>query len=217
MIRKSHEGDSFAVTAVLAPDDCLHFTPHHWYHWLSEYIPELGQDTEKAAILLCGLMFGVEITYRYRAKPKTSPRLGIADESPFQKSVVVYNDANHIILIKRSYLLQIARLKIELQTEIRRSTGELYFIGYLTDLMFLIGAEEADHSLFDDREALRYPDPLSVSQDEADATNVEFHALVWVLQLARQRRMPYSTISLLEDRVGKAKAVRILQGLSLDI
>ena len=92
---------------------------------------------------------------------------------------------------------------------IERVDNELVFCGYLSDLMFLAGVEEAHHAYNDNGQIEGHDvEPLSVSLAEYDALEAEYNALLCCRNSATKLKMPKKTVDQLNTRIQEAELIR---------
>lgn len=216
---------SFQVEGFTPGQDGSHYNQSEWTSWLTRYFPEFACLAPKAGSLLCEFFAGVHLTLSTYEPAISCPQIGFFEELDAMDAPIFYDSTNKMFHIQRRFLLKFAGYDMKTIYDVTRSDGERFFCGYCTDFFKLLGCEEADHTLFYNNplfynnhpQTRRLSNALSKRLAEAESVDIEYHALLWQLEVAQKSRMPRYTISLLEQKVERAKSVRRGRGLSLQV
>lgn len=194
-----------------APEDFEKMNIDQWEEFIKQDIPKFDGNVENAAFLLYYFSQGVEYTDK-NFPIETTPDLVVVKTSLLQKAFVS-NDESGFVL-SQSRLEDYSKLDMngtlsltgdkEVDTIFSGTTGVFYWLG---------GAEERHHSWYREKNNLvgMYNDntkPSSVV--EYDSQEIEFEALLWQLECAKEKNFS-DQIGILERRVKNAKIFRSKQ------
>lgn len=185
---------------------------------ISKYKGEVIRSAE----LLKNLVEGIEWVREQIAKEKimefSMPDLYIVtghDDPTYKATARLWQARGmNTVFAELEYLITDSQFDKNILLEDKSSEDYILFKGFIDDLYFLGGVEEADHARFDQvhsHENLPIPIRAPIATGPVYAAQQhEFEALLAQLKAAIDRRMPEPTIRILKQRIVDAQKVRDL-------